>query len=125
MNANLLKKIYTKIQSNPIQYAILQLLKFLKLRYYVVRMDTNHNCNLKCKMCYFSSREEKRIEEIDPLTFNTIASNLFRKTQVLYLSCYAEPLYSKHFISYLAIARENHIPFIGFTTNGMLLPSGG
>jgi MoaA/NifB/PqqE/SkfB family radical SAM enzyme len=72
-------------------------------------------------MCYFSSREEKLLKEIEPNTFEKIASDLFKKTQVLYLSCYSEPLCSKHILHYVSTAKRYNIPFVSFTTNGMLL----
>lgn len=110
---------------NPVLIGIVRILRALKARYLIVRMDTNHLCNLTCRMCYFGSQKEMLKKEISKPLFNKVAQEIFPKARALYLSCYAEPLCSPNIYSFIQIAKKKHkVPFVSLTTNAMLLTKG-
>lgn len=121
MNANFLKSLYLKIKSNRLRYYSIALLKILNLRYRVVRFDTNHNCNLRCKMCHFNNTDIKRLPRMDFGLYQKIAKEVFPKTRVLFLSCNAEPLCTSNISDYLKVAKNYGVPFVSMTSNCMLL----
>lgn len=121
MNANFLKSLYLKIKSNRLRYYAITLLKLLNLRYRVVRFDTNHTCNLRCRMCHFNDTNIKRIPRMDFGLYQKIAREVFPKTRVLFLSCNAEPLCTTNISDYLQVAKKYRVPFISMTSNCMLL----
>lgn len=124
MKIKLLKRIYDLISSNTIKWGLLHLLKACNARTRIVRMDTNHLCNLQCKTCYFSSNETKREKEMSPELYFSIAKDVFPKTKMLFLSCYAEPFCSKNIISFIEIAKKQYsIPHVSITTNANLMNS--
>lgn len=74
-------------------------------------------------MCYFSN-DEYRTQIKGVFTeseIERIASLFFSKTVQLVIGCGTEPTLYKHYPNLVAIGREYHVPFIGFTTNGQLL----
>lgn len=122
MSISLLKKTYTSISSNGLKLSFLNVIKTLNLRSHVVRMDTNHLCNLQCKTCYFSSLQTQREKEISLSDYHSIAKNVFPQTRVLFLSCYSEPFCSKNIITFIRIAKEQYkVPQVSLTTNANLL----
>jgi len=56
----------------------------------------NSVCNLRCKMCYYSSDYNRKKEEMDLPVFRKIAEQVFPKTRFLYLSCATEPTMNRH-----------------------------
>ncbi len=91
------------------------------LRHMVIRMDTINLCNLRCKMCYYSSDYMRKKDEMSEATFRKIAEEVFPRTRFLYLSCATEPLTNKNFAKLLRITGEYNVPFTSFCTNGQLL----
>jgi MoaA/NifB/PqqE/SkfB family radical SAM enzyme len=85
-------------------------------------MDTNHLCNQSCRMCYFSSPDEIPVKQLPLSLYKKIAGEVFPKTRVLFLSCYAEPFCSKDILEFIRIAKyDYYIPFVSLTTNGNLI----
>jgi MoaA/NifB/PqqE/SkfB family radical SAM enzyme len=122
MKYSTLNKVYSSIKGNP---AIFKSAVFMMsktgLRYLNVRIDTTNFCNLKCKMCFFSKEKNIKRESMKIDLFNKIASKMFTKTRMLYLSCGAEPLVNSHFIEIINASNGYNIPFKSFATNGMLM----
>jgi MoaA/NifB/PqqE/SkfB family radical SAM enzyme len=89
-------------------------------RHLNLRMDTNNVCNLKCVFC-------DQIVEVEKPRFMTlgefkyVAQRLFPITNSLALSCATEPTMTKNFSDFIKIAGAYDIPFIEYTTNGLLL----
>lgn len=124
MNIANMKGLLKWPQFNRAFIWLISLLRWFKVRYFIVRMDTNHICNLSCRMCYFNSSKERFSREISEPLFNKIAQEIFPKTRILYLSCYAEPFCSKNIFDYIAIAKIKYkVPLVSLTTNGILLTS--
>jgi MoaA/NifB/PqqE/SkfB family radical SAM enzyme len=121
MNANLLKSIYFRLKSPQLRYRAIQAMKLTGMRSLVVRQDTNHICNLRCKMCYFSNPKRDRSPAIKPSDYEQMAKNILPKARILYLSCYAEPLCTPNIEEFVKIARAYRVPFISMTSNCMLL----
>jgi molybdenum cofactor biosynthesis enzyme MoaA len=74
-------------------------------------------------MCYFSDEEYRRKakgvfskEEIE-----RIAELLFRRTLQLVIGCGTEPTLFKDYASIVKLAKSYGVPFVGLTSNGMLL----
>ncbi len=92
-------------------------------RHLSVNLDTNNCCNLTCKYCH---ENLIRAELKEPPLFlslkdyEMIARQIFPLTQRLFLSCATEPLLTRNFINYVKIAKQYHVPTIGFVTNGLL-----
>ena len=121
MRIDYLLRLYHKINIPAIKYLGIMMLRFVGMRYLVVRMDTNYLCNLKCRMCYFSGSDIVTRKPMSLDFYDKIALNIFRKVRVLYLSCGAEPFMTRDFIEFIRIARKYKVPNISFVTNGTLL----
>ncbi|MGR0482552.1 MAG: radical SAM protein [Candidatus Electronema sp. V4] len=106
---------------NPAFYTGLNILKFLRMRHLVVRVDTNWLCNLKCRMCHFSDPSLKTLPPMRIDLFQKIANDIFPKALWLYMSCRAEPFMTKNFGDFLKIASRYNVPHFGVMTNGQLL----
>ncbi len=106
---------------NPIFYTGLHVLKLLRIRHLVVRVDTNWLCNLKCRICHFSDPSVKTLPQMELDLFQKIADGLFPKALWLYMSCRTEPFMTKNFGDYLKIASKYNVPHFGVMTNGQLL----
>src|SRR6266436_9164663 len=111
VNPENLVKVYRKIQSRKSKAVAVNAIRLLGMRHMVVRMDTINLCNLRCKMCYYSSDYMRKKQEMDESTFRKIADEVFPKTRFLYLSCATEPLTNKNFAKLLRIAGEYSVPF--------------
>jgi len=96
-------------------------MRTLGMRHMVIRMDTINLCNLRCKMCYYSSDYNRKKEEMDLPLFKKIAEQVFPKTRFLYLSCATEPTMNRQFASIVKATGEYDIPFTSFCTNGQML----
>src|SRR5690348_6321465 len=92
-----LVKIYRKVNSRKLKAVAVNSMRMVGMRHMVVRMDTINLCNLRCKMCYYSSDYLRKRQEMDETTFRKIADEIFPRTRFLYLSCATEPLTNKHF----------------------------
>lgn len=122
MEYKTLNKIYTIIRSSPFLFKnTMFMLRAMKGRYLIVRLDTTNFCNLKCKMCFFSIEKVEKAERMEIETFKKVADKLFSQTRMLYLSCGAEPLVNRDFDKFIARSSSYGVPFISFATNGMLM----
>lgn len=121
IDPNSLKKLYLGIKSNAFRYWAIRAAKAVGMRHLVVRVDTNHLCNIRCRMCYFSSKATPREGPMAYELYEKIAEELFPRTRVLYLSCNAEPLCTPGFPKYVRKAKELGVPYISITSNCMLL----
>jgi len=114
-------RIHRRIRNRGIKALGVNAMRALGYRYMVIRMDTINLCNLRCKMCYYSSDYHRKKEEMDLPLFRRIAEQVFPKTRFLYLSCATEPTLNKQFASFVRTAGEYKVPFTSFCTNGQLL----
>jgi MoaA/NifB/PqqE/SkfB family radical SAM enzyme len=114
-------RVHRRIKDRKIKALGVNAMRLLGLRHMVIRMDTINLCNLRCKMCYYSSDYNRKKEEMDLSLFRKIAGQVFPKTRFLYLSCATEPTLNKQFASFVRTAGEYKVPFTSFCTNGQLL----
>lgn len=123
MKLSLYYKLYRLIENGRLRFYAIRALKALGLRYLVVKFDTNWLCNLRCRMCYFSSEgySKNSIKPMSVEAFKKIAADVFPRTRLLFLGCGAEPLMSPAFPEYAAIAAGYKIPYVAVVTNGQLL----
>ena len=121
LNPESLVQVYRRVKSRKVKVLGLETLRLLGMRHLVIRMDTINLCNLRCKMCYYSSDFNRKKDEMDLPFFRKIAEDVFPKTRFLYLSCATEPTMNKHFADIVAATGEYKVPFTSFCTNGQLL----
>ena len=114
-------RVHRRIKNRKFKALGVNAMRLLGLRHMVIRMDTINLCNLRCKMCYYSSDYNRKKEQMDLSLFRKIAEQVFPKTRFLYLSCATEPLMNKEFASFVRTAGEFKVPFTSFCTNGQLL----
>lgn len=88
-----------------------------------VHMDQNNRCNLKCKMCGFSDARVGAIPKYDMprWLFDSIAAQVFPRTNILILSIMTEPFMTRDFPDRLGAVRTFGVPFSEIITNGTLL----
>ena len=79
LNPETLVQVYRHIKSRKFKALGLETVRALGMRYLVVRMDTINLCNLRCKMCYYSSDYMRKKDEMDLPFFRQIAEQVFRK----------------------------------------------
>ena len=121
LKPELLTQIHRRIKGRKIKALGVNAMRLLGLRHLVIRMDTINLCNLRCKMCYYSSDYNRKKEEMDLPFFRSIADQIFPKTRFLYLSCATEPTMNKQFANIVRATGEHKVPFTSFCTNGQLL----
>jgi MoaA/NifB/PqqE/SkfB family radical SAM enzyme len=121
LNPDTLVQLYRRVQSRKAKALAFGALRGVGLRHLVIRMDTINLCNLRCKMCYYSSDFRRKKEQMDLSLFRKIAAEVFPKTRFLYLSCATEPLMNKQFSDFVRVTGEFNVPFTSFCTNGQLL----
>src|SRR6266513_4966857 len=121
LNPEILIQVHRRLKARKLKALALNTMRVLGMRHLVIRMDTINLCNLRCKMCYYSSDYDRRKEEMDIPLFRKIADEVFPKTRFLYLSCATEPLMNKQFSDFIRVTGEYAVPVTSFCTNGQLL----
>ncbi len=123
MNFYNIIKLSKKIKSPVLKLSGIFLLHILKKRHLSVRIDPSLNCNLFCRMCYFSSKEYRtKTNGIMPVQdFQNVARVLFPYAFQVYIGCGAEPTTHRQFIELIRLANLYKVPNIGVVTNGQLL----
>lgn len=88
-----------------------------------VLMDVTNQCNLRCRMCYFSYPEVfgRPAEQMSPETFARVAAETFPYARQVVLSAGSEPLVHDDFPGLLALAAPYRVPRLKFLTNAQLL----
>lgn len=93
-------------------------------RFLTVRMDTTNRCNLRCRMCpmRLSDHDPDRVwEDIDPVLFGRIESEVFPIAWTVGLSCGAEPFCNLRFPYYLKALHRADVPVREVVTNGTMM----
>lgn len=117
----MMNRIYSKLKGFPFIFeTVFSTYQALNLRYLTVRIDTTNFCNLRCKMCNFSQKNNIKREKMNVKLFEKIAEKMLRNTRNLYLSCFAEPLVHSKFNEIISASSNYDVPFRSFATNGML-----
>src|ERR1700678_2632174 len=76
-------RIHRRIKNRKFKALGVNAMRLLGMRHMVIRMDTINLCNLRCKMCYYSSDYNRKKEEMDLPLFRKIAEQVFPKTRFL------------------------------------------
>ena len=92
-------------------------------RPFLVRLDINNTCNLRCLKCFYPDYRAKGVPtRYMPLDeFRVLASRLFDHTYFLQLACAFEPLLHPEFVEILKTTDRYGIDNVGLVTNGVLL----
>jgi MoaA/NifB/PqqE/SkfB family radical SAM enzyme len=96
-----------------------------------VIMDLTEKCNLKCRMCYFSSTDRLQFAPLErslsangmmPIeVFEKIAADLFPRARRVALACACEPLIHPRFSELVRIAGRYAVEDLWFPTNLLAL----
>jgi MoaA/NifB/PqqE/SkfB family radical SAM enzyme len=121
LRPELLIQAHRRIKDRKLKALAVNAMRMLGMRHLVIRMDTINLCNLRCKMCYYSSDYHRKKEEMELPLFRKIADQVFPKTQFLYLSCATEPTMNRQFAEIVRTTGEYRVPFTSFCTNGQML----
>src|SRR5438874_3703774 len=121
LGPEVLVRLNRRIKGRKLQAFGANALRLFGLRHLVIRMDTINLCNLRCKMCYYSSDYNRKKEEMDLPVFRKIAEQVFPKTRFLYLSCATEPTMNRHLDEIVRTTGVYRVPFTSFCTNGQML----
>ena len=123
MNFYTLLRLNKKIKNTTLKLIGIYVLHLLNKRHLSIRIDPSLNCNLFCRMCYFSSMEQrKKLKGIIPeIDFASIAKVLFPKALQVYVGCGAEPTTHRNFMELVQLAKKYKVPHVGVVTNGQLL----
>jgi MoaA/NifB/PqqE/SkfB family radical SAM enzyme len=121
LSPEVLVRVHRRVKDRKVKALAVNTMSLLGLRHMVIRMDTINLCNLRCKMCYYSSDYNRKKDEMDLPLFRRIADQVFPKVRFLYLSCATEPTMNKNFASIVRTTGEYGVPFTSFCTNGQLL----
>lgn len=86
-------------------------------------MDQNNRCNLKCRMCGFSDARVAAVRKYDMprALYDSIAQQLFPRTNILVLSILTEPFMTRDFPDRLEAVRRFAVPSSEIITNGTLM----
>ena len=87
-------------------------------------VDPTLACNLRCRMCQFSSDEMRRTTLRGRMTDEALAAlpaSLMHHALKLQIGCGAEPTVDPRTASVIAAGRAAGVPYISVTTNGQLL----
>ncbi len=118
-----LVKLNKVITNHRLKFASVWFAHKLGLRHLFIRFDPVMACNLRCRMCHFSDDETRRslkgIFTDDDVT--RLAEIFFPKALQLVIGCAAEPTLYKNFTNLIKIGKVYKIPFVGFTSNGIML----
>jgi MoaA/NifB/PqqE/SkfB family radical SAM enzyme len=124
MRSETLLRLNRIIPSTRIKFAAALAADILGIRHLIVRMDPIKACNLKCAMCYFSDESYMRagpVRRFSNVDIERLAEMFFPLALQLHIGCGTEPTMFKGYHSLVEIAQRHKVPFIGFTTNGLLL----
>ena len=83
-------------------------------------------CNLRCRMCLFSTDEHRRRMKgmLDEATLDRLEASLFPYALKLQIGCGAEPTLYPRLRDIVERGRRAGIPYISLVTNGQLVGSG-
>jgi len=116
-------KLNRIVRSHRLKFASVLLAHRVKMRHLFVRFDPVMACNLRCTMCYFSNEEYRKKakgifskEEVE-----RVGALLFPRTLQLVIGCGTEPTLYREYAEIVRLAKSYGVPFVGFTSNGMLL----
>lgn len=121
-NFNSLLKINNLIKSPILKLIGIFIASKIGMRFLSVRIDPILACNLRCKMCHFSSGTHKKGKgSLTPSDIEGIAKTLFPKAFQVVVGCGAEPTLNVHFKKIVRQAHQYKVPNISLVTNGLLL----
>ncbi len=124
-----MKHIYRLIKLNRLfrsarsKFLLVLLADFFRIRHLFLRLDPVNACNIACAMCYYSDKEyAKRIRgRFSDQELGRIGSLFFSNTVQLVIGCGSEPTLHKGYPEVVRRAKHAGVPFVGLTTNGLLL----
>jgi radical SAM protein with 4Fe4S-binding SPASM domain len=92
-----------------------------------VFMDQNNRCNLRCRMCGFNDERVAAVQKYDMprALYDSIAEQIFPRTNLLVLSILTEPFMTRDFPDRLGVVRCFEVPYSEIITNGTLMNATG
>jgi molybdenum cofactor biosynthesis enzyme MoaA len=123
-NPYVLLKLASQFRSFRLKCIGVLVADFLRVRHLSIRIDPILACNLRCRMCHFSSDESKGLAKgsITVGEFERIAKVLFPKAVQVVIGTAAEPTIYAPLPQLVRLAKRNYrVPFVAMSTNGQLL----
>lgn len=118
-------KLFNKVKSVRVKLFAVFIMYITKRRFLILYIDPVMACNLKCKMCYFSSGQnidgyiEKGRLDIDE--FSSFANSILHRVMKIQIGCGAEPTLYSHLVEMVKLSKSMNVPYISLTTNGNVL----
>lgn len=121
-NVYTLLKWFGKIRSNRLRRIGVWTMYVCRKRYLGLFLDPVQACNLRCRMCYFSTPAARPVHgRIDMDEYRLMAHAIMHRVLKLQIGCGAEPTLCAHLPQMIAMAKEHGVPYVSITTNGQLL----
>ena len=125
MNIYTVTKLFNKIQSIRVKLLAIYIMYIARQRFLYLFIDPVMACNLKCKMCYFSGKTNKKeyLEKgkLNINDFSLFAKSTLHRARKIQIGCGAEPTLYKHLVELVQISKRMNVPYISLTTNGNVL----
>ena len=123
MNFYTLLQLYKRVKSTRLKALGVWGASALGLRHLSVRIDPVLQCNLACRMCYFSNPENRHKANgmIKKDELEGIAKTLFPYAFQLVVGCSAEPTLMRHYHELFRLAQKYGVPDTSLVTNGQLI----
>ena len=124
MNIYGILRTFSHLRGSRVKLAVLWTMHVLHRRYLGVFIDPILACNYRCRMCYFSNKEErmKRRGRMTKSQIEHIAQSIFRRTLKLQIGCGAEPsLDIEGTLCLIRLGKQYGVPYIAMTSNAVLL----
>lgn len=116
-------KYFVRIKSRRLKLLGLCMMHITGRRYIGMFLDPVLSCNLRCRMCSFSS-DEARPKPMPPMSeadYDAIARAMFHRVMKLQIGCGAEPTLYKDLPMMVKKAKQYGVGYVSMTTNGNLL----
>ena len=122
--SELLHRLNRAVSNPRLKYAAILAADLFHLRHLIVRFDAVNACNLRCGMCFFSDRAWRDANMNGQFTrpeIERLAAMFFGDVLQVHIGCAMEPTMFKDYPWLVELAKQHHVPFVGFTTNGQKL----
>lgn len=127
MNIYNILKYFSRLEGPRMKMAALLGAHACGRRYIGVFLDPVLACNLRCRMCFFSDKEQSasmRGQRMSEKRMAKVTELLLPRCIKLQLGCSAEPTLYTKLPELIAKAKGAGVPYISITTNGQLLTTG-
>ena len=115
---------FSHLGGSRVKMAALWMMHVFHRRYLGVFVDPVLACNYRCRMCYFSNKDErmKRHGRMTKEQMENVAQSIFWRTLKLPVGCGAEPSLDRAgSLHLIRLGKQYGVPYISMTSNAVLL----